>query len=73
MSIELELSDKVAVVTGAGGFSSSIRGCFAGGSSPSAINTISYVTIQTEGDAIDFGDMGSETQSRGCSNAHGGL
>ena len=58
---------------GNGAFSSPTRGCFAGGSTPSDINTISYVIIQTEGDAIDFGDLGSAAQSRGCSNAHGGL
>ena len=41
--------------------SSGIRGVFAGGktpdSAPLAINTIQYITISTEGDATDFGDL----------------
>ena len=41
---------------GTGGGSNSIRGLFAGGSSPFT-NTIEYVTIQSEGNAQDFGDL----------------
>ena len=37
--------------------SSSIRGLFAGGSTPSNINTIEFVTIATTGNATDFGDL----------------
>ena len=44
-----------------GSVSSGIRGVFAGGSTPDsaplAINTIQYVTISTEGNATDFGDL----------------
>ena len=53
---------------------SSTRGAWGGGNPDSAVNTINYVTILTEGDAVDFGDL---TQARGglsaCSNANGGL
>jgi hypothetical protein len=60
------------------GVSSSTRGVFGGGSElfPSAVqlNTIDYVTILTQGNAVDFGDL---TLARGrlasLSNAHGGL
>jgi len=41
------------------GNSNHIRGIHAGGNSPSPgfTNTISYITIASEGDAIDFGDL----------------
>ena len=64
----------------AGGAFSPTRGLFAGGmTSPSPAvrtNTIQYITIMTTGDAIDFGDTTTRTNSsgfEGCSNAHGGL
>ena len=64
----------------AGGAFSPIRGLFAGGmTSPSPAvrtNTIQYITIMTTGNAIDFGDTTTRTNSshfEGCSNAHGGL
>ena len=37
------------------GFSSFVRGCFAGGSP--TIDTIEYVTFTTEGNAADFGNL----------------
>ena len=63
----------------AGGAFSPVRGLFAGGmtSAPATrTNTISYIIIATAGDAVDFGDTTSRTNSamfEGCSNAHGGL
>ena len=39
--------------------SSSVRGIFAGGYSPSNTNTIDYVTFSTLGNAQDFGDLTS--------------
>ena len=64
----------------AGGAFSPTRGLFAGGiTSPSPTvrtNTIQYITIMTTGNAVDFGDTTSRTNSatfEGCSNAHGGL
>ena len=63
----------------AGGAFSPIRGLFAGGmtSAPATrTNTISYIIIATAGNAVDFGDTTSRTNSasfEGCSNAHGGL
>ena len=60
---------------------SSTRGVFAGGYSNSAPTypldvdkVIEYVTVSTEGNAVDFGDLTVEkAMSGGCSNAHGGL
>ena len=64
----------------AGGAFSPTRGLFAGGmTSPSPAvrtNTIQYITIMTAGNAVDFGDTTTRTNSssfEGCSNAHGGL
>ena len=60
---------------------SSTRGVFAGGYSNSTPTypldvdkVIEYVTVSTEGNAVDFGDLTVEkAMSGGCSNAHGGL
>ena len=64
------------------GTASPTRGVFAGGRSPAdsdsspsgPVNGIEYVSMQTEGNAVDFGDL---TQARyehcAFSNAHGGL
>ena len=60
------------------GTSSKTRGLWMGGmpATPAdgALNMIEYVTIQTEGNATDFGDLGTKRRgAAGCSNAHGGL
>jgi len=58
------------------GTTSPVRGVFAGGRSPADPGTagIEYVSMQTEGDAVNFGDL---TQARyehaPMGNAHGGL
>jgi hypothetical protein len=47
---------------------------FGGGDTGSATNTISYVTIDTAGNAADFGDLTvARSGLAACSNAHGGL
>ena len=49
------------------------RGIFSGGETPNT-NIIDYITILTQGNAIDFGDLTRTTQAgSSCSNAHGGL
>jgi len=56
--------------------SSSIRGLWGGGFvSPSHVNTIDYVTIMTQSNAVDFGDLTGTARREfaACSNAHGGL
>ena len=61
----------------AGGASSGVRGCFAGGrptGGAHSLNTIDYITIATTGNALDFGDLtdtfriheGLSDGSRGC-------
>ena len=52
-----------------------IRGVFMGGDgSPAQFNEIDYITIATQGDAVDFGDLPYQNQQcTGCSNGHGGL
>ena len=64
------------------GTASPVRGVFAGGRSPAdsdsspsgPVNTIEYVSMQSEGSGVDFGDL---TQARyehaPMGNAHGGL
>ena len=59
----------------AGSCASSTRGVIAGGfENPAFLNIIDYVTIQSTGDAQDFGDLIIAGGSgAGVSNGHGGL
>ena len=45
------------VLTEATGISNSTRGLMCGGRNPSQIDVISYITIQSKSDAIDFGNL----------------
>ena len=59
-----------------GNCTSPTRGVIAGGLAPgnSHLNLIEYVIIQTQGDAVDFGDLlNPRMYKSGISNAHGGL
>ena len=38
------------------------RGVFAGGYTPTTLNTIDYITISTTGNAFDFGDLTTISQ-----------
>jgi hypothetical protein len=59
---------------GAGGASSSTRGLFAGGYTPTRINIIDYITISTTGNASDFGDLTeARSTNAGCSNSTRGV
>lgn len=55
--------------------SSSTRGLFFSGTTPTYSNVIDYVTIMSIGNAIDFGDVTTTRtlNPAACSNAHGGL
>ena len=58
----------------ASGCSSSTRGIFVGGDTPTYLNTIEYITITSTGNAVDFGDDVVSASRRGaCSDSHGGL
>jgi hypothetical protein len=48
---------------------------WAGGDNGGTVfNVIDYVTIDSTGNAADFGDLPSTiTSTAGCSNVHGGL
>ena len=52
-----------------------VRGVWAGGDgSPTQFNEIGYITIATQGDEVDFGDLPYKNQqTTGASNGHGGL
>jgi len=65
--------------SGMGACSSSTRGVFGGGFTPTPApstrtNVIEYITILTQGNAIDFGDLTvGRSGAGGLSNGHGGL
>ena len=50
------------------------RAIFCGGYTPSIVNTIDMLTIQSTGDSQDFGDLSvAHSEMGGISNGHGGL
>jgi len=54
----------------------SIRGVWAGGSSPTNQNVLDYVTIASTGNAADFGDLAAAkfgANNGNVSDSHGGL
>jgi len=67
----------VGSISGSQGFSMSspTRSLYAGGfTNPAITNVIQYITIQSTGNSIDFGDLSSvKSQFAGASNGHGGL
>ena len=60
---------------GCRGASNATRGVMMGGyDGGGMVNTIDYITIQTTGNAQDFGDLTQTTQQMGAlCDAHGGL
>ena len=71
----IDFGDLTAARSHGSGLSNSIRGCFAGGSSPNKTNVIEFVTIASTGNASDFGDLtvGRDRLSQGASDSHGGI
>ena len=47
------------------------RGVFGAGASPGLVNTIDYITIDTEGNAVDFGDLSQSKQLCGSCSGEG--
>ena len=63
-----------AAAWGQGGCSSSTRGLFTGGTNPTNLNTIDYITIATTSNALDFGDLSiGHGYTASCSNNTRGL
>ena len=54
---------------GLGAFSNGSRGCWAGGYPSSDANKIEYLTIQSKGNAIDFGNLTQARDSGGSSSS----
>jgi len=69
-----DFGDLTVARSGLAATSSSTRGTWGGGRTPTMENTIDYVTIASTGDASDFGDLTETRRALGaCSNGHGGL
>ena len=63
-----------AAAWGQGGCSSSTRGLFTGGTNPTNLDTIDYITIATTSNALDFGDLNvTHGYTASCSNNTRGL
>ena len=71
----IDFGDLAAATSHGSGLSNSIRGCFAGGSSPNKTNVIEFVTIASTGNASDFGDLtvARDRLGQGAADAHGGI
>ena len=69
-----DFGDLTVARSGHAATSSSTRGTWGGGRTPTMENTIDYVTIASTGDASDFGDLTETRRALGaCSDGHGGL
>ena len=66
----LDFGDRTVSLNGVGALSSSTRGVFLGGGSPSPQSDVmDYVTIASTGDAIDFGNLTTANKNpAGCSS-----
>ena len=63
-----------AAAWGQSGCSSSTRGLITGGTNPTNLNTIDYITIATTSNALDFGDLSvTHGYTASCSNNTRGL
>ena len=63
-----------AAAWGQGGCSSSTRGLFTGGTTPTNLQEIDYITIATTSNALDFGDLSiGHGYTASCSNNTRGL
>ena len=70
----IDFGDLTQARFSASGTSSSTRGIFMSGRTPSLTTTIDSIEIATTGDAIDFGDnTSSDAYSTATSTGHGGL
>ena len=71
----IDFGDLAAARSHGSGLSNSIRGLFAGGSSPNKTNVIEFVTIASTGNASNFGDLtvARDRLGQGASDAHGGI
>ena len=71
----IDFGDLAAATSHGSGLGNSIRGLFAGGSSPNKTNVISFVTIASTGNASDFGDLtvARDRLGQGAADAHGGI
>ena len=66
----VDFGDLTSATRGMASFSSTTRGIYAGGATPSKLNIIQFVTIMTTGDATDFGDTtAAKDFAAGGSNA----
>ena len=60
--------------TDGGGLSSETRAIFAGGTTPSNVNTIDFITIASTGNAVDYGDLsGTASQVGGVASPTRGI
>ena len=71
----IDFGDLTAARSHGSGLSNSLRGCFAGGSSPNKTNVIEFVTIASTGNASDFGDLtvARDRLGQGACDSHGGI
>ena len=46
-----------------------VRGVWGGGNAPSQDNVIQYITISTQGNATDYGDLANPRNSGACFNS----
>jgi hypothetical protein len=69
-----DFGDLTVARYGPGACSSSTRGVFGGGYTPTRLNVIEYITISSTGNAIDFGDLSvAKNNLSACSSSTRGV
>lgn len=70
----IDFGDNTYAATQMGGCSSSTRGTFMAGQTPTYQNVIQYVEIASQGNAVDFGDLSAaKTSGQAASNSVKGI
>ena len=69
-----QFGDLTEITTQSAGSCTNTRGVFAGGYNPGVVETMSYISLDSKGDSIDFGNLNLPVhKAAGTSDSHGGL
>ena len=69
-----QFGDLIEITTQSAGSCTNTRGVFAGGYNPGNVEIMSYISLDSKGDSIDFGNLSLPVhKAAGTSDSHGGL
>ena len=69
-----QFGDLIEITTQSAGSCTNTRGVFTGGYNPGVVEIMSYISLDSKGDSIDFGNLSLPVhKAAGTSDSHGGL